>query len=685
MKHLKLYQLIKQILILIFLVCAVSCSEEHLEQEEKSVLELENKDPDVIEGHYIIIISREPAGKNSKAASDLEELSKKVGAMEGARINRKYETVLTGFAAELTDEQVKKLQKDPRVKSIVQDSYVYLFTDPVLQEFPTWGIDRTDQRDLLLDRIYGFTTMGTGVNVYVLDSGIRYSHEEFGGRATLGYDFMLEDDPDNTDPNQQPGEDCMGHGTHVAGTVGGKTYGVAKDVNLISVRVFGCAKQETPQSRVIAAIEWITNNAIYPALVNMSLGYESDSDVVTSAVQNSIQAGIHYVVAAGNSNNDACLITPARTPEALTVGATEIGDNRAYFSSYGNCVDLYAPGYRITSASHMDDSSTIVYSGTSMAAPHVAGVVANYLQEYPEATPANVHTALIENSTPHAVSEVPSGSNNLLYSLWTTFSKPSPNSKLTSTGQKVKGKQVIDLTWDAITNAQVKIYRNGQLILEEASNGSYRDNTEISGNDGTYIHHICEIAPFYQDICSNETTTIFGDGGGDSVNSSPTADFTYTEEQLNVQFTDISTDSDGSITGWNWDFGDGKTSAEQSPYYSYSDAGSYTVSLNVTDDGGATGSASKNISVSAEEPLPGEITLSGKGYKVKGLWHTDLTWTPSGTSEMVDLYQNGYLVATVANSGSYTDATSFKGGGSLIYMVCEAGTNTCSNKVTVQF
>ena len=678
----------KRILLALLICLITACSKEPLEQEIMlDVSNLQMKDPDIIEGHYIVIVSEEPTAKNSKAASHLKELSEKIAQMPNARLNRKYNKVLTGFAAELTQEQVKTLRKDPRIKSIVQDSYVYLFNDPVTQEFPTWGLDRTNQRDSQLDRIYSYTATGTGINVYILDSGIRYSHQEFGGRAKLGYDFTLEDDPANTDPNQQPGEDCMGHGTHVAGTVGGKVYGVAKDVNLISVRVFGCERKETPQSRVLAAVEWITTNAVHPAIVNMSLGYESDSDVITTAVQNSIQTGIHYSIAAGNSNNNACLITPARTSEAITVGATEIGDKRAFFSSFGDCVDLYAPGYRVTSASHLDDNATVVYSGTSMAAPHVAGVVALYLQNYPEATPATVHSAIVDNSTPQAVSEVPEGNNNFIYSLWEPATTTPPLLKITATGNKLKGKQVIDLTWESLPNDNVKIFRDGQLIAEGVFNGYYRDNTEISGNDATYVHYVCQTAPFYQELCSSEVTTIFGNGGTttEPTNSPPTAGFIYTTDLLNVQYTDTSTDSDGSLVAWSWNFGDGYTSTEKNPYHSYSAAGAYTVTLTVTDDAGATANSSQNISVKTEESSTGAIVLTATGYKEQGKWRADLSWTPAGTSAKVDVYRNGSFLRSVENTGSYKDVTNLKGGGTLTYKICEAGTTTCSNEVTVQY
>jgi len=663
--------------------------------------------PDVIEGHYIVILTELPGRENPRAAAALEALSKDVGNMQGARLNRTYKSVLTGFAAELSDEQAEQLRRDPRVQSVEQDRYVYPASDFTLQEYPIWGLDRIDQRETLLDRAYAYTATGAGVTAYIIDSGIFYDHPEFGGRASLGYDFVLEDNPDNTDPNQGAGEDCMGHGTHVAGTVGGSTYGVAKDVDLVSVRVFGCSGG-TPRSRVIAAVDWVTQdvqeNERLPAVVNMSLGgmYHPDASSYDIAIGNSTAAGINYVVAAMNNNDDACNFEPARNPDALTIGASQIGDYRAWFSNYGDCVDLYAPGVSILSAVHTDDwsgdgSYTSSYSGTSMASPHVAGVVALYLETNPAASPADVHAEILANSTPDAVTDVPFGTNDLLFSLWQPLEfTPSPSPLmdigLTTTGLKIRGKQVVDLAWNPV-DVWVEIFRDGSLISRTLGPGAelYRDNTEVNGNDGTYVHQICESSSYYlTPSCSEKVTTIFGDGGGDDEvddpNTPPTADFTYQADGLTVQFTDASTDSDGTIVSWNWNFGDGNSSTSQYPLHSYSESGTYSVSLTVTDNDGDTGSTSKSVSVSDGDPVPpGEITLSAEGYKVQGRWRADLSWTTSGTFANVDVYRDGTVITTTQNDGSYTDATNFRGGGSLTYKVCEAGTDACSNEVTVEF
>ena len=646
--------------------------------------------PHLIEGHYIVVLSGETGKKNPRAAAALEALAKEVGQKPGAKINRTYKNVITGFAAELTDEQVEDLRRDPRVLAIEQDHYVYLDNVGTVQEHPAWGLDRIDQRESLLDRAYAYTATGQGVNAYIMDTGIRYSHEEFGGRASLGYDFVLEDEPENTDLTQEPGEDCMGHGTPVAGLLGGSTHGVAKNVNLISVRVGGCTGG-LPVSRAIAAIDWITENAAHPAVVNMSFGYNYNeiTAFIDIAIENSIETGVHYVTSAGNSNIDACLMGPAQSSGVLTVGAIQIGDRRASFSNYGECVDLYAPAVGTETASHLDNASYRLFNGTSAASPYAAGVVALYLEANPEASPGDVLSAIVANSTPDAVTEVPYGTNNLLYSLWQPVEFTPPNKwdfNLTAVGGKVRGRQVIDLRWNPV-DLWLEIYRNGlQVANAEPGTGFFRDNTGNNGNDGTYVHQVCATEHFYIPDCSEKVTTIIGagddGGGGEESNSPPSADFTYQADKLTVQFTDTSTDSDGTITGWNWNFGDGNSSNDKDPLHTFFGAGAYTVSLTVTDNDGDTGSTSKSISVSDDEISPGDIVLNANGYKQRGRIIIDLSWS-GATSSTFDIYRDGVLLAPgITDSGTYSDHTGQNGGGTFTHKVCEAGTQTCSNVTT---
>ncbi|MFJ8658821.1 S8 family peptidase [Streptomyces sp. NPDC093795] len=321
-----------------------------------------------------------------------------------------YRSALKGFSTTMSMARAAELATDPRVAYVEQNATVRIADT---QTGATWGLDRVDQRDLPLSTTYTYDTTASNVTAYIIDTGIRTSHGEFGGRATVGTDTV---------GGGQNGQDCQGHGTHVAGTVGGAKYGVAKGVKLVAVRVLDCAGSGTTAG-VIAGVDWVTANAVKPAVANMSLGGGANTSL-DSAVKRSIASGVSYAVAAGNGNflglpAKACGYSPARVPEAITVGATDSADKRASFSNYGTCVDLFAPGVSITSAWKDNDTATNTISGTSMAAPHTAGVAALYLAAHPTATPAQVSTALVDNATSGKVQDPKTGSpNKLLHSRW---------------------------------------------------------------------------------------------------------------------------------------------------------------------------------------------------------------------------------------------------------------------------
>jgi subtilisin family serine protease len=580
---------------------------------------------DIIEGHYIVVLSKQPAAQSAAAEAALESVTAALSRRAGASVNHLYRHALTGFAAELTDEQVDELRRDPRVLAIEQDGYIYLNSDGTAQEYPTWGLDRIDQREPLLDRAYAYHSTGTGVTAYILDSGIYFSHSDFGGRASLGHDFIVEHYPDYADPTQEPGEDCMGHGTHVAGTVGGTTYGVAKDVALISVRVFDC-NGRTHRSLYMAAVDWITadaqDNDRHPAVVNMSFGFNAASDpdhasATELAILNSIDTGIHFVAAGGNHNADACDFTPARISGVLTAGASAIGDQRASFSNYGACVDLFAPGVSITSAWITDawsgdGSYTRSLNGTSMSAPHVAGVVALYLQEHPQASPSAVFDAIVANSTPNAVSAVPSGTNSLLHSLWSSVDftpPPLAELNLSTAGLKVQGKHAIDLTWDSPSGgSRVQIFRGESLIAQGWGYGSYRDKTNERGNDATYVHQVCQKddQEYYlvRENCSEKVSTIFGSGGDDGNPDPPpsdglTASFDYScGNSPTCQFTDTSTEGGAAIVSRNWATGS-QTDSGSPVSFTFGTAGDHVVMLTVTDAEEASDQISKTVKCSS--------------------------------------------------------------------------------------
>jgi subtilisin family serine protease len=349
-----------------------------------------------IKDRYIVVF------KDSAAESRRAGAARDLAARFGGSVRDEYGTAVRGFTANLSEAAARRLAANPAVASVEQDRLVRVADT---QSGATWGLDRVDQRALPLSGSYTYPNAAANVTAYILDTGIRMSHGEFGGRARSGYDFIDKD---------ADASDCQGHGTHVAGTVGGATYGVAKQVNLVSVRVLDCQGSGS-YSAIIAGVDWVTRNAVKPAVANMSLGGSTSASLDT-AVRNSIASGVVYALAAGNDNKDACAVSPARTAEAITVGATDSADARASFSNYGTCVDIFAPGVNILSSTKGGDTSTGKMSGTSMATPHVAGVAALYLGANPAATPAQVRDAMVADSTAGTVRSLGSGSpNKLLY------------------------------------------------------------------------------------------------------------------------------------------------------------------------------------------------------------------------------------------------------------------------------
>jgi aqualysin 1 len=350
-----------------------------------------------IEGRYVVVF------KPGSAGNDVRVAAERAHGL-GGEIHYTYDAALVGFAATLPEQALKGLVHNPNVEYIEADQVVSLDTT---QSPATWGIDRIDQHALPLSNsyIYGFT--GAGVTAYIIDTGIRFGHTEFGGRAVSGWDFV---------GNDAVADDCNGHGTHVAGTAGGATYGVAKGVSLVAVRVLNCSGSGTT-SGVIAGINWVTSDhTTGKAVANMSLGGNT-STALDTAVKNSIADGVVYAIAAGNNNRDACRFSPARVPAAITVGATMSTDARASYSNYGTCLDLFAPGSSITSAWYTSNTATNTISGTSMATPHVTGVAALYLEGH-SGTPQEVRDAIVGAATSGVVTSAGRGSpNSLLYSL----------------------------------------------------------------------------------------------------------------------------------------------------------------------------------------------------------------------------------------------------------------------------
>jgi len=413
-----------------------------------------NRVENPIFNRYIVVLNDDvvsPGASLNLRRSQVRAVAENLAQLHGGRLGFIYDTAIKGFSIELPSEAAAvALSRHPRVDWVEEEGRLYPTT---IQSNPTWGLDRIDQRTLPLNSQYVYNATGSGVRAYIIDSGIRTTHVEFQGRASIRADFVsgiYSDLCTATATNN----DCYGHGTHVAGTVGSATYGVAKSVTIRSVKVcsgtffVGC-----PFSAVLAGVDLTTSDhtsdPTIPVVANMSLGGSVNTSLET-AIQNSINAGVTYVVAAGNDNVDAINFSPARMTEAITVGATDTNDVKSSFSNYGQVVDLFAPGTGVLSTWINNDTSTLTIQGTSMASPHVAGAVALYLQgrtgmtncaanpkQGPSTTnglavstcPDRVSQLIVSNATLSQLTGIPSGTNNrLLYTgLLPTTTNPIEN------------------------------------------------------------------------------------------------------------------------------------------------------------------------------------------------------------------------------------------------------------------
>ncbi|MBM0229552.1 S8 family serine peptidase [Micromonospora sp. ATA51] len=431
--------------------------------------------PTAVADSYIVVLK-----DSAVAPSRVADTARRLTARHGGSVARTWRAALRGFEVRVGAPAAARIAADPAVAYVEQNHTVSIFgtqTNP-----PSWGLDRIDQRNLPLDSSYTYPNTASNVHAYIIDTGVLFGHNDFGGRAVSGFDAV----------DGGSADDCNGHGTHVSGTVGGSSYGVAKAVQIVGVRVLDCQGSGT-NAQVVSGIDWVTANAVKPAVANMSLGGSANSSIDT-AVTNSINSGITYAVAAGNGDifgnrQNACNYSPARVASAITVGATQNNDAAASFSNYGTCVDILAPGVNITSAWYTGSSATNTISGTSMASPHVAGAAALVLSANPSWSPQQVRDSLVNNATPNVVTNVGTGTpNRLLYVV--NGSTPPPTNDFSvsvspTTGSTAPGGSVSATVATATTNGSAQSVSLSASGLPAGASASFNPATVTSGGSST--------------------------------------------------------------------------------------------------------------------------------------------------------------------------------------------------------
>ena len=510
-----------------------------------------------ISGEYIVRF-RDDEG-------DVSGLAARIASKHGAKVARLYHSAIKGTLLQLSDAQAAALAAEPGVISVEQNQTVSIVTT---QSGATWGIDRIDQRNLPLSGTYVYNADGSGVTAYIIDTGINFTHTEYNGRAFTGVDEVT---------SGGNAADCNGHGSHVSGTVGGTTYGVAKNVKLVAVRVLDCSGSGSTAG-VIAGIDWVTArknaNPSVPSTANMSLG-GGFSSTLNAAVANSTAAGVVYAVAAGNSTADACNSSPSSEPSAITVGATDINDGFASFSNFGSCVDINAPGVSITSAWYTSNTATNTISGTSMATPHVVGTIALYLQVNPTATAAQVDAALKSNASTTA--SVPAGTTNkFLYSGFISavpVNTP-PVARFTSSCSGL----TCNFDGSSSTALASATY---SWNYGDATTGSGVTSSRTYGAAGTYT----------------VTLTVTDANGSSSTSSSVTVSVppptpapvaSFTKSCGGGRTCTFNASATTNATSYSWNFGDGTTGSGVTVSHQFARNSSFTVTLTATGAGGSS-------------------------------------------------------------------------------------------------
>ncbi len=424
--------------------------------------------PTVVPDSYVVVLHAATTGTGVPATADA------LTARYGGRVGRTYSHALRGFEVSMSESAARRLATDPSV-DYVQRNGIYHATGTQTNP-PSWGLDRIDQRNLPLNSSYTYPTTASNVHAYIIDTGILFTHTDFGGRATSGYDAI----------DGGTADDCNGHGTHVSGTVGGTSYGVAKGVSLVGVRVLDCSGSGTT-AQVVAGIDWVTGHAIKPAVANMSLGGGADS-TLDAAVSNSIAAGITYAIAAGNDNANACNDSPARVAAAITVGATTSTDARASYSNYGTCLDIFAPGSSIKSDWYTSTTATNTISGTSMATPHVTGAAALVASANPSYTPQQVRDNLVNNATTGVVTSPGTGSPNRLLYVGGTTPPPTNDFSISvspASGSTTPGGSVTATVSTAVTSGSAQTVSFSASGLPSGTTASFSPTSVTAGASST--------------------------------------------------------------------------------------------------------------------------------------------------------------------------------------------------------
>jgi hypothetical protein len=500
-------------------------------------------------------------------------------------IQQTYRYALKGFAAKLDKAQADSLRHNPRV-ALVQPDLRVKAQAATIQSGPDWGLDRMDEHAMPLDGQYSYSANGAGVNVYVIDGGVRLSHHDFGGRAHFAFDAF-----------GGSGTDCQGHGTHVAGTIAGTKYGVAKKANIYSVKVLDC-NGNSELSKIVAGVDWVTGHRKLPAVANMSLGSVANS-IFDDFVRKSIASGVTYVVSAGNDNSDACKQSPARVSEVITVASIDPNDYRSSWSNYGSCVNIFAPGNNITSDFYTSDDATRVMGGTSMASPHVAGAAALYLSAHPSASPSSVKSALLGNASSGYVKNASGAPNRIIYTGFISSSNtitsdpddpPSSNTSGSSdpTANFSYSCSGTTCTFDASgSTAPLGVLSRSWMFGDGSQAGSAKV-TKTYSKAGTYTvkFYIYDVKMNYDVVTKSVTTGTSGSGGSETSAPSSSTTWSYKCGTNHVCSFDARSLASAGGYGFSWFFGDGTQAG--SSYIKqklYSRSGSYTVKMTMVKDG----------------------------------------------------------------------------------------------------